>query len=86
MSNQNQNPKKSNALVKQDVPVLKTIGWTRQEGGWAVVMLTTQGDQVLSREILGDAPVSRNHAEQTLMIEFNRRIRILGALEGKASA
>lgn len=83
------NPKNSPPPVpapKAELPVLTTIGWIKSDEGWTVLLVKSRGMEILEREVLGEGAVGRPHAEQTLLIEFNRRIRIQGALEGKASA
>lgn len=34
------------------LPVVESLGWCYAEGGWCVVLLKTQGDKVLERDIL----------------------------------
>lgn len=58
--------------VDDELPVVESLGLVRVPKGWVAVLLHSQGDRVVDREIIGE-PESRAYAVERLKIEIVRR-------------
>jgi hypothetical protein len=60
--------------MDKDLPVVITVGITKVTRGWVVVSLETQGDKVLSKEILSQDPEPRGHAVIRAEVELRKSL------------
>lgn len=58
----------------EELPIVESMGLAKApQGGWVPVLLHTQGDRVIEREILDARPEPRSVALERLKLSFVRR-------------
>lgn len=58
------------------LPIVRSIGIRKQPDGWVVYLLESQGEMIISREILGEGVSSKAMAENVFKMEVVRRFLI----------
>jgi hypothetical protein len=72
------------AAPAPELPIVPSVGLARVDGGWVVVMLHSQGDEILEREILNEdgKPMSQQSAHTLLRVAVAQRLILGYEIEG----
>lgn len=56
--------------AREPDPIVESIGLAKHPRGWVVVLITTQGDKVLSKEVVSRDPEAKAHAAMRAQTEI----------------
>jgi hypothetical protein len=67
-------------VIREDdeLQTIVTVGIARVPRGWVVVSVETQGDKVISKEVLSVDPEPRGHAVARAEVELIKQLRRTG--------